>query len=199
MYKLIFAGFLACAIISCNKTQTESEDSTDTLSGQLEQGQKKIAEKRAEGDTLALPMEELGKFLPDAILGFKAENERAGKTENSESLSWSTVEKKYRNGKQDMEITLSDYNGAYGLYAGAAAIFDMVEDPDNADDFARAFSLKEGRIKGRESFSKGSGEATVMAGINERFFLTIVANQQTDTEFVREVLEEMDLPLLIEK
>lgn len=199
MYKLILAGFLTCTIISCNKTQTESEVNTDTLSGQLEHGQKKIAEKRAEGDTLALPYEELGKFLPDDILGFKAEGEWTGKTENTESISWSTVDKKYNNGKQNMEITLSDYNGAYGLYAGAAAIFDMEEDPGTTDEFAKSFSLNEGRIKGREAFSKGSGEATIIAGINERFFLTIAANQQTDTEFVRSVLQDLDLQSLLEK
>ena len=196
MKKMFLVLCLTMSFISCDKKEKE-ENKLITSNG-LESSEKKIEEKRIKGDTLALSHEILETALPSSVEGFNAVGKGEGTTTNEEFVSWSVIEKKYRKGNQNLSISLADYNGAYGLYAGATALFDNVETIDNAEEKVQGIMLKDGKLKGRESLKKESREAYLMAGIQDRFLITIWADNQTDTELVKQVFGSIDLDKLME-
>lgn len=193
-------GFTVCLMISfvsCDKK--EKEEGKSINSNELEVSERKIEEKRINGDTLAFSHEILETILPGSIEGFNAAGKGNGTTTNEEFISWSVIEKKYKKENQNLSITLADYNGAYGLYAGATALFDNAEMVDNGEERVQLIMLKDGKLKGRESFKKESREAYLLVGIEDRFLVAIWADNQSDTELIKKVFESMDTDKLMDR
>jgi hypothetical protein len=190
---LVYIFFLFVILISCNK-----EKESSLKEGSFEKSKKIIEDKKNQGDTLAMTYEKLLKFLPAEINGYFEKDKGTGKTINENGISWSIAEKKYFDGDQNFKISLADYNGAYGLYAGATAIFSL-GNIENAEESSHAVILKNGKFKGWESYKKESKEAYLITGISDRFLLTLEAENQISTEFIKNIIEKMDFDKLINK
>src|ERR1019366_3488348 len=86
-----------------------------------EAAQAKLKERRAKGDTLAIPYADLMKYLPASIDGYKA-GEPDGNSINMPGASYSTANVNFKNDKGDnIKVTLVDYNAAYAMYSSVTA------------------------------------------------------------------------------
>src|ERR1035437_195609 len=74
--------------------------------------EEKMKERRAKGDTLALPYAELQKYLPESIDGYKADKP-GGASINMQKISYSSADVQFKNDKGGhIKVTIIDYNQA---------------------------------------------------------------------------------------
>jgi hypothetical protein len=185
---------LLLSLSACDKKEKEKESAININDGQFEQNEIKIEEKRQSGDTLAMPYETLKGYLPSTLSGYK-EVEVTGKEINEHGMSWSHTKKKYVQGGQTMYITLADYNGAYGLYAGATMVLEL-PNVDNEDEHSESITVQLGSIKAWQSYKKQTKDAVLIMAINDRFLINIEAQNQINADHVRAIAETLDVNLL---
>ncbi len=155
------------------------------------QSKGKLEERRAKGDTLAMPYADLQKYLP-VIDGYKM-GEPDGGSINMSGMSYSSAEGKYTNDKGDrVKVTIMDYNQAYSMYTAATAMWAMGMSIDTPEEKANGFKLDD-KIGGWEVFKKKSKEANVTLGVGERFWVSVEADKQENTEWVKSIAKSIDL------
>ncbi len=206
MKKLILLALPVSLIItSCGgKAEEEKEKTADNPLEALEnyaeetqqaqgEAEQKIAERRAKGDTLAMPYEELMKFLPASIDGYTKE-EPNGATVNVPGSSYSSADCNYTNDKGErVHVTIVDYNQAYGMYNGLTAMWAFsVDTPEEKSNGVKL----DNNIAGWEQFRKKSGDAVITLGVGYRFWVQVEADAQKDTEGVKEIAKSIDLDKL---
>ncbi len=168
------------------------EETAKELEDKIEEHQNTLEERKANGDTLAMHYEELMKLLPDAISGY-TKGEPTGGTINAPGASYSTAEVKFTNDAgKDIKVTLVDYTAAYALYQGATAMWAMGMSVDTPTEKANGIKFND-NISGWEVYQKKSKNATLTLGIGSRFLLNIEAQEQDDTEFVKEIAKDMEI------
>jgi hypothetical protein len=186
--------FTACEGIQKAKEAANAVSAAKNYAENVEAGQKKAEERRAKGDTLALPYAELQKYLPAAVAGYEKEGEPEGQTMNMAGASYSTAAQTYKKGDQTLKITITDYNGAYALYGMATAVMASGYSMENADEKVGGIDLGVG--KGWEDIKKKDKTASVLVGLSDRFFVQAEASNQANSDFVKEVVKSMDLQKL---
>lgn len=157
---------------------------------QMQEQAKNMEQGTREGGP-ALHYEELIKFLPETINGYTKE-EPSGSTVEIQGASYSTAEVRFTKGDQYVRVSLIDYNATLSMYSMATAMWSTGIKVDNSDELAQTIKLND-KIAGWESFQKKSKDASIILGVNNRFFLTIEANSQSNTEFLKEVAKSMKL------
>lgn len=174
-----------------NPIEALNNMANETQNAQQE-AEKKLAERRAKGDTLAMPYAELMKYLPQSLDGYKR-GEPDGASMNMPGTSYSSADVTFTNDKgEDVKVTIIDYNQAYALYTGATAMWAMGMSIDTPDEKAQGVKF-ENNIAGWEQFRKKSGDATVTLGVGYRFWVQVEADNQKDTEWVKSVAKMVDL------
>ncbi|MBX9851509.1 MAG: hypothetical protein K2X86_07090 [Cytophagaceae bacterium] len=186
MKRLLFLP-LCLFLIQC--AETEKGNKEDFAQGKYEAGEQAIEEKKVKGDTTALSLTELKKFLPTTISGFKPVGELITKEEKETGNSWTSVEQLYVNGNKRLKINIVDYNAAYGLYAGAKAVFDTRV--DNIEEKSAPVALRGNTIQGWESINYLSSEATLIAASKDRFIITLMLTNQEDSDQLKVFFEKL--------
>lgn len=176
-------------------------EALENLAEETQQGQdaatKKLAERRAKGDTLAMPYEELMKFLPESIDGY-TRGEPDGETVNMPPTSFTSVNVNFTNDKgDDIKVTIVDYNQAYSMYSGLTMMWAMGMSVDSPEKKAQGVKF-EGDIAGWEEFNKKTGRTELTLGVGYRFWVQVQADNQTDTENVKAIAKKIDLKKLAE-
>lgn len=155
--------------------------------------EKKIAERKAKGDTLAMPYEDLMKYLPEEIDGYK-KGEPDGASINMPGSSYSTANADYTNDKgESVKITIVDYNQAYAMYSGLTAMWAF--SVDTPEEKSQGVKIDD-KVAGWEQFRKKSGDAVITLGVGYRFWVQVEADNQKDTEWVKTVAKSIDLDKL---
>jgi hypothetical protein len=155
----------------------------------------KIQARRAKGDTLAMPYADLEKYLPENVDGYK-KGEPTGESMNMTGMSWSTAEVDFTNDKNEtIKVTLVDYNQAASMYTSMAAVWGSGFSMDSPEEKANGIKL-DNDIAGWEDYHKKSKDVDVTLGIGYRFYLTVHADNQENTEFAKSVAKSMDLAKL---
>jgi len=155
----------------------------------------KIKERKAKGDTLAMPYADLIKYLPTSIAGYKA-GEPTGSSMNMTGMSYSSAEIEFTNDKDEsIKVSLVDYNSAASLYQGMTALWASGFSMDSPDEKAGGIKFNND-VAGWEDYHKKSKEADVTLGIGYRFYLTVHADNQESTEFAKSVAKSLDLSKL---
>ena len=211
---IIIASVLAVSIISCGQSEKEKQEKEEqqaaikTLGGALgglmkagtemaksaKESESKMKERRAKGDTLAMHYTELQKYLP-TISGYTM-GEPDGGSVNMTGMSYSNAEGKYKNEKgKRVKVSIIDYNQAYALYLTATAMWAMGLSVDSPSEKACGFKIDE-TTGGWESFKKKSKRAEVTLGIGDRFWIHVEAEDQENTDFVKEIAKSIDLSKL---
>lgn len=180
---------------------TEQTDNADNSGNPVDDAQaaaqKKIDARRAKGDTLAMHYEELEKYLPGDLAGY-TRGEPTGASVNIPGASYSSAEVEYNNDKGDhVKVTLIDYNQAYAMYTGLTAMWATGFSVDTPEEKAGGVKLND-NVGGWEQFEKKSGDATVTLGVGYRFWVSVEANNQKDTEWAKSLAQKMDLKKLSE-
>ncbi len=166
-------------------------DMGENLKEAVEGAEAKQKARKEKGDTLAMPYQELQKFLPE-IDGFDPVGEAKGQTMNMQGMSYSTVEQKYSNGKETIKVSIMDYNAAYSMYTMATAIYPPGTKFEDNNQRVESFK-KDDDLRGWEVYGKKSKDAELVYGVGYRFLVTIKADNQEDMDFVYDIADEMDM------
>lgn len=146
--------------------------------------------------------EELYKYFPESIEGYKKERPIGSTKSHYKYIdgplcSFATVSYKNNTGNK-VKIYLYD-NNPYSIYSDTMsrgnAIMSLVMSADTLIENIKSFKIKN-NIDGWESFKKGNKKAIVFLYLGDRFFLYVEADNQKNTEFVKEIARKMNLETL---
>jgi hypothetical protein len=209
MKRLLFFLALPAGIVAmdaCSENVQEAKNAygaisnLETIAQNVEQSTALAAKKREErikrGDTLALNYKELQSFLPADIAGYSTSDDPTGSTMSMPGMSYSVSEQRYSHDDDYVKVNIMDYNGAYGLYAGAIAVYGSGFSMEDENEKMQGIELGITDVKGWEVIRKKEKKATVLLGIGERFFVTVEANNQENTDLVKSVVRQMALEKL---
>ncbi|MBI5323766.1 MAG: hypothetical protein HZB41_00520 [Ignavibacteriae bacterium] len=209
-FPLLLTIILAFILYSCGEKANEMKEAFKSMEKIAEAGknieqESKLAESRRQervsrGDTIAMPYQELQKLLPASLSGYTAQ-EPEGTSFNMPPMSYSQAKREYTaqasDGSQSyVRIELLDYNQAHDMYIGLTALWQMGFASETKDKIERTFSTGYDNVAGFESFYKNDKRAQVSYGIAWRFFLTIEANNQSSSDFVKSVANSIDIKKL---
>lgn len=199
---------LSVALVSCGgskeKEVEEVKPASNPLEALVQAGEAlekatntntdKMKERRAKGDTLAMPYADLQKYLP-TLDGYTM-GEPDGATVNMGVMSYSSAEARYKKeGGGKVKVTIIDYNQAYSMYTAATAMWAMGMSVDTPTE--KAGSVKIGdNIAGWEVFKKKRNRAEITLGVGSRFWVQVEADNQENTDYVKEIAKKIDLDKL---
>lgn len=136
-------------------------------------------------------------FIPD-IEGYK----KVGKLKSTQSQIQQTVylqlEQNYQRDNEKITVAIVDYGAnspAYALATQALAFSYMSKD-DNVKQ--QPYDADDSDLVGRTSYNKKTKEATALLGVANRFFISVSADQQNNADFVKDIIENMDIDALKE-
>ncbi|WP_046246093.1 hypothetical protein [Hymenobacter terrenus] len=161
----------------------------------LEKAKTDRAEREKRGDTLSLPYKELQQFLPTAVSGYTA-GELSGQSQKMSGMAFSSAERAFTNGEEEVKVALIDYNGSNALYEGAAAMMALGIEQEDDDHIMGPTTLKVDGVKGMETYYKKDGRAEMTLAVGGRFLLTLTGSKQKDMARLKSIAEEMDLEKL---
>jgi hypothetical protein len=150
------------------------------------------------GQSETMNYKDLQNYLPKSIPGYEA-GEPDGQTMNMQGMSFSSAEIEFTDDEGHfVRITLMDYVGAASMYQAATALWATGMSYEDDEKIARSVKLSD-NIVGWEEFEKKEKNASLALGIGERFFLSIQADDQDNTDFVKSVANKMDIETLANK
>ena len=99
---------MAVVLMACGEKIKQAQQAMDVAKGltkaaadlpaAMEAAEKRRQERIERGDTLALPYEELGKYLPESIAGYTAQGEMQGQSMKMQGmLGYSSANRRYTN------------------------------------------------------------------------------------------------------
>ena len=132
-------------------------------------------------------------MLPERTQGFSREGKPEGARYSTQGVSFSTGVKDYTNGDRQMSISLNDYLGAeYYATAQSANQFEY----ESTDGYAK--SIEVDGVPGWVNFDYESNEGTLFLYLEERFYLTINADDTNESE-LKAVADDVNLKRLRSK
>ena len=181
----IDSSTVALDYFEVRKRISEEEDKAD-----------KIREERVNhGDTVALAPEKLKRFLPKKFDGFIPQGDFVGSPYQLSGQSYANAEQDYAKGATHIRITLCDYNGSQSQFAQETSYFSSGMRIDNRTVVAGSVVFP-GDLKGWEIFDKRTHKAELSIAVSDRILLKIIANQQTDTQYIKSIAQKMNLKTL---
>lgn len=166
------------------------------------EAQKRRAERRAKGDTLAIPYKDLQQYLPSSINGYTAA-EPSGNSMDMAGMSYSTGTRRYTrqgaNGEEAIEISLTDYNATESAYEVAAAWMALGLKADNDEQTVKTYKLDYPASGGMETYHKKDKRSELTYALGGRFILTIKADNQSSIDGVKGIATSMKLSELANK
>lgn len=169
----------------------------EQMATNLESAQARQAERAKRGDTLAINYKELQQYLPSGpVAGYAAEGKPEGQTVQMTGAHYSTASQDYKNAEQTLSVTLMDYNGAAAMFTAATAMMNVGMSIENDEQVMRGVDLGIPNVKAFETLDKKDRKASLVLGVADRFFVSVEATGQDNTELVQEVAKKIDLTKL---
>lgn len=204
---LVLGAGLALGLLACD-TAKKIKETTDNISAatdaatsiqeNMEAANKRLEERKAKGDTLAMPYKDLQAYLP-TVSGFEKDGGPSGSSTNMMGVSLSTCEQKFKKGDAQISVTLTDYNAGYAAFMGVTAM--MKAGFSSEDDTQRTGPVKidiEG-VSAYETVRKQDKSASLVLAIADRFFIEIKGNNLDNTDALVEIAKGMKLSDLAAK
>lgn len=203
------ATLMLCASCGANEKLDEMKqhmdnvqnmaDNTNNADKLQEQALERREERRKRGDTLAMPYQDLQKYLPASVNGYTAA-EPKGESFNMAGMSYSTAHREFTNEQGErVQVNLIDYNSAYSMLTAATAFWQAGYSMETSDQIQRTFDPGLGSGVGFEDYNKNSKSAKVTYVLGDRFLLTVEADNAPGTDFVKDIAASMPLKELTDK
>lgn len=174
------------------KGMANAEEINKELGNLEEMAQKRIAERKAKGDTMAINFKKLIDYLPSSISGYTAEKPE-GQTINAMGMSYSEANVRYVKGNDDITIKLFDYNASYSIYAGLTIWAQSGIELENSDGYEKSYKTGIEHAYGWEKYNIPNKRAELMIAIGYRFVLSIEASNMSNTDLVKSIANSMKL------
>lgn len=201
----IFLVFGACLLLAgCGEKMKEikhageiiqkAPEAADKMDDLQQKAETRLAERRKVGDTLAVHFTKLQEFLPKNVSDYTLETPQ-GATTGMGGFSFSSAEYNFTkdNGESRIRISIVDYNASYATWAGFASWAILGLKTENQDGWIKTFPVKINDIYALEEYSRNSKIAKATYAVGYRFLLTIEANNQISTNFVKSIANRMNL------
>ncbi|MBS1538801.1 MAG: hypothetical protein JST20_13775 [Bacteroidetes bacterium] len=168
-----------------------------------EVNQARHEERRKRGDTLAMPYQDLQKYLPESISGY-APQEPTGSTMNMTGMSYSTAARRYTKpgadgSEESVEVTLIDYNASADLYTGMTALWGANFSMEDQNGYSRSFDAGVKDVAGWEHYDKQGKNSEITNALGGRFILTVKATGQSNNDMTKSIAKSMKLSDLAAK
>jgi len=206
MKKLAAIALTACVLISCEKASElkQAADNVESftkaasnMEGNMAAAEQRREERRKRGDTLAIPYQELQKYLPQNISGYAAQ-EPEGTTMNSDMGSYSAASRRYTKAGADgyeeyVEVSIVDYNATAEMFTGLTSMWGANFSMEDANGYTKSFDpgFKDGI--GWEHYDKNNKNSELSYGLGDRFIVTIKSSNQPDNELAKNIGKSMKL------
>jgi hypothetical protein len=184
-------------LVSCGKVR-EAANAAEGLKNYaegLKESTSKIEERRAKGDTISIPYADLQKLLPASISGYTKDGDPKGESISMIGMSYSTASQVYKNGEAEITVNIMDYNASYAAFGAATAMFATGFSVDNDQEHLGAVDLGISGVKAWEDVKKKEKRSTIMAGVNDRFLVS-VEGRNVDVDVVKEAVKAVGLEKL---
>ncbi|MFN8360442.1 MAG: hypothetical protein U0264_11060 [Candidatus Kapaibacterium sp.] len=214
MKKWMTGLFLSVAVLSagCGKLDEakQAAENIQELGKAAENIQEKAdanaarrEERRKRGDTLAMPYQDLQKYLPESVAGFTP-RDPTGATMNMTGMSYSNAERTYfKTGADGSEeyvtVTLLDYNATADLYTGMTALWGANFSMEDQNGYSKSYDAGVKDVAGWEHYDKQGKNSELTLAIGGRFILTIKANNQSNNDMTKSLAKSMKLSDLAAK
>jgi hypothetical protein len=180
---------------SCKHKDNEPIDDDD-LESILEKGEKinknidnaeqQLEKRKKSGDTIALDWQQLGNFIPD-IPGY-VRGEANGMNLKLDNLTYSNLSIQFTKGDNTIDIDVFDYNMAISLLTGVTGWRALEHSIDNKSLFMQVSKFPDiANSWIYEELNKDSQIATCALSLNDRYFVSVNATSQVNTDFVKSI------------
>ncbi len=206
---LITAVVLCFTLLSCGEKAKEMQQAAEALknisqnSDQIQKTTDEInklqEERKAKGDTLAMPYKDLEQYLPASISGYKADDP-SGESTNMAGFSYSKASRHYQNDAGNgVDVEIIDYNQTANLYAGVTALWALGLSVDNDEQSSKGFTPGPQYCAGYEVYHKKDKRSELTYALGGRFIMTIKADNQNSNDFAKSIGNSMKLEELSKK
>lgn len=178
-----------------NKEEAGNEMSqmSEHMQKAYDRGKERVEARRAKGDTLPIHFDKLKDFLPKQLKGFTPEGEPNGRIVSAQGMGFSMTEQKFKAGKDEVSIIISDYNGMPSIYSMATAMIKANVTFENNDQSLKSLNLGIDDVGAMETYNKTQKEAGILIGVGERFFVKIKVTNQENTELAETIAKTLPL------
>jgi hypothetical protein len=195
--------FLAGCGQKANDVKNALSAAQAVSSGAIEEGladaEKLQKERVANGDTLAIPYEELQKFLPTDVSGYTSSGEPEGSSQSMPGFSMSQVRQRWAGtaaadgSTPEVEVTLVDFGGTQQGYAMMAAPMMMGIRQEDSHRKVGSVKVDIPHTGGWEEFNKDNKDAKFTAVTRYRYVITVEARNQGEdrSSMVKSMAEEI--------
>lgn len=198
MYVIIFMlGLLLMSCESCEEKEKLEETSLDELleraeiiNNDIKQAEQKWEIRRQKGDTLPVDYKILIGIMPN-IEGYRKQ-EPEGLNVASNGATYSSAIQQYESKKGDLNIAIFDYNGEINMFAAASSWKTSKTKVEDEDGFHFAEPYKDFIDTWiYTEYNKINKNAVVILAINDRFIISVNANEQDNVDFARKIAEQI--------
>lgn len=207
---VVTLAFAMIAFLSCGEKFDElkqvaemvekAPDMAQNIEKSTNEAEKRLEERRAKGDTLAVNFSELLKYLPESLEGYTAEKPE-GQTTNTQGFSLSTAKRVFYKENADgysdyVTMELADYNQGYGLYAAMTIWVSMGMSIESTEGWQKTFDTGIDGVYGLEDYKHEGKRTTLTYSIGYRFYLTISVDNVEGTDFAKNLAKKIDMKAL---
>lgn len=162
----------------------------EKINKDINDAEKKLEERRKKGDTIVVPWEKLNEIIP-SIEGY-VRSEPQGMLLTFDNQSYSSATATFKKNNSEIEISLYDYNAVVSLFTSVTAwksIGLSVESSDGYQKVNKFDIIKDSWIY--EEYNKSGKRAVASVSLNDRFWLQVAADDQENTEFVKQIAKDV--------
>lgn len=188
-------GLLVCASLAgCGEKAQEIKNATSAMQALADAGSKmgdtqKEAEKfyndrKAKGDTVAVPYAELQKLLPAAPSDYKAAEEPSGSSQSMGGFSMSQAEQTFTKpaaadgSVPTIKVGIVDFGGTQAAYGMMALPLMMNMSSEDAHHRMQTLKMDLPYTWGSEEYNKDDKSSTVTLVTRYRYVITVEARNQ---------------------
>lgn len=192
-----FIGLISCNSGDKNDNSEAVTDEKEHVNNKEEatdvDKNSKWEQRRAKGDTLALPYKDLQAYMPE-ISGYTKEGGPKGSQMNMPGMgSWSEAEQEYINGDKRVSVKIVDYNAAWQTFQGMTAIYGMgfSSEDDTKKQGHADLGIKD--VYAYQTTYKSEPKSELIVIANDRFMISLNSNGENSESFLKDIARQMNL------
>lgn len=178
--------------VKINSVAGLAEASTQ-VDAKIKQAKDRWAERRAKGDTLALPYKDLEAYLPD-ISGYSRQGDPKGSQMSLPGAGgWSEAEQDYTNGDKKVSVKIMDYNSSQSAFMGVTAMYSMGFSFEDDNKKQAPADLRMNDVAAYETVYKKENKADMAVVVADRFLISVTSDGDGGEDFIQSVAKGMKL------
>lgn len=178
---------------------TDLPEVAKKMGEEVKQAQDRWAERKAKGDTVAMPYKDLQSYLPD-VSGYTKDGGPKGSQVNMPGMgSWSQTEQAYANGDKRIKIQIVDYNASQMAFSGVTAMYKMGYSMEDDNEKSGTIDIGIKDVAAYETIYKNDKRSKLVLIVADRFMIELENEGSEDSALPRSVAKNMKLSELASK